>query len=82
MLWIAEVQQGTQQGNAYMNEKHRNVESDRNKRQELYYRQKYEGWYLMLSEFECGVKNGFLSGFAQSNTHQTMTNLSLILHPS
>ena len=35
---ILEVQAGTQQGNEYMNDKHRNAESDRNKRQEPYYR--------------------------------------------
>ena len=29
---------GMQQGNEYRNEKHRNAESDRNKRQDLYYR--------------------------------------------
>ena len=36
-LGISEVQMETQQGNVYMNGKHRKAESERNKKQDLYY---------------------------------------------
>ena len=53
-MGILGVQEETQQGNIHMIKRHRNVELDKNKKQELYYRHKYQGQYLMTSEFECG----------------------------
>ena len=37
-----------------MIKRHRNVELDKNKKQELYYRQRYQGQYLVTSEFKHG----------------------------
>jgi len=47
------VQRRTQQGNAYMNKKHRKAELERNKRQDLTIGS-IQGWELTTTESECG----------------------------